>query len=112
MTFNTNGISTIVNASDDLFMYLAYGSGTVADNATSLTTEITRADTPTVITKSNYFDLQFSIDETTSNGNTILEYGLATANSGDISSTDNYAPIEKIALIYVLANIRTIVNNL
>jgi len=112
MSFNTSAISTIVNASDDLFMYLAYGSGVVLDNATALTTEIARADTPSVITKSNYFDLQFTIDETTSNGNTIVEYGLAVANTGDISSTDNYAPIEKIALIFALINIRTTVSNL
>ena len=112
MSFNETGISTIVNEIDDLFTYLAYGSGTVADNDSSLDTEIARADTPSVITKSNYFDLQFTIDETTSNGETIREYGLATASTGDISSTDNYAPIEKIALVFVLLNIRTVVSNI
>jgi len=112
MSLNTNGVTTIISSINNVFDYLSYGTGVVADNAIALTTEVDRADTPSVITGSNYFDLQFSIDETTSNGNTIKEYGLAVAATGDISSTDNYAPIEKIALIYVILNVRTMVSAL
>ncbi|MDD3093555.1 MAG: hypothetical protein PHC31_10410 [Clostridia bacterium] len=107
MSFNSNGISEIVDASKDLFTHLAYGAGSVADNATSLVSEVDRADTPTMFSYSDRFELQFQIDETEGNGNTIREYGLAVSDVGDISSTLTYAPIEKNALVYVLIQLTT-----
>jgi len=105
--YNTYGINTFIASTSGLFTYLAYGTGTVADNATALGTEIGRVLTPTIFTGPNYFELQFTIDETTSNGHTLTEYGLAQGAVGNIYSTVNYAMIEKTALIFILTSLKT-----
>lgn len=111
MSFNTNGINSFVDVTKDMFTYLAYGSGTVTDNATELISEIDRSNNYTMFSYSDRFELQFQLDETESNSNTIREYGLAITDVGDIVSTLTYAPIEKNALIYVLIQITTIFRN-
>jgi len=109
--YNNFGFATMIDSTKSLFDYLAYGSGVVTDNATALTAEIGRVTTPVILEGDNYFNLQFTIDASTDNGNIFKEYGLATADVGDISSTVNFAEIEKTALIFVLADIKNYFRN-
>ncbi len=110
--YNDNAWATMINELEPIWGYLAYGSGTVLDNAVALDVEIDRNDDLNTIPGTNSFQLQFTIDETEGNGNTFREYGLAKADVGDISSTLNYAPVEKNSLVYVLAVINVVLNNL
>lgn len=112
MSFNSNGISEIVDASKNLFTYLAYGTGAVTDNATSLVSEVDRMTPPVIEEFSNYFNLIFTLLETEGNGNLIKEYGLAVDSTGDISSTTVYAPIDKNNLIYLTIYIKLLFRNL
>jgi hypothetical protein len=111
MSFNNDGHSTIVQGTKNLFGYLAYGTGAVADNATSLVTEIDRMDSPIVEDFDNYFNLVFTLLENEGNGNLIKEYGLSTTDAGDIASTSVYAPIDKNNLIYLTIYIKVLFEN-
>jgi len=102
--YNVNGMSTIITDTEGLFGYLACGTGAVADNATSLVTEIVRLDTPDILEGDNYWELVFQMDESTGNGNLFTEYGLALAATGDISTTGNGYPINKNVLLYISIN--------
>lgn len=110
--YNSNGFSTILNAIDSIWEYLAYGDGTVSDNDVDLDSEISRAEVDGVNKYNTYMTQEFKIDVSTDNGETITEWGLAKTDVSEISSTDNYAPIEKNNLIYVQIIIKTMVNNI
>jgi hypothetical protein len=112
MSFNNNGFNTIILSIDDIWGYLAYGTGDVSDNDSSLETEVDRIDSPESVISTNYFDLTFTLSETEGNGNVITEWGLAKADIGYISSTDNYVPIDKNSDIYLDIYIRTYLINL
>lgn len=111
MSFNNSGIQLFVDETYNLWDYLAFGSGVVADNDNSLETETDRVDAPVSFKGTNYFELQFTIDESTGNGSVIREYGVAPADTSDINSTSNYAPIEKNALVYVLVSLKLFIKN-
>lgn len=94
---NTNGLTEISSATYELFDYLAYGTGSVSDNDTSLGSEAGRILATEQTNYGTYFTGLYSIGVSTANGNTLTEFGIATANSGDISSTYNSYPLIKTA---------------
>ena len=102
MSFNDYGFQTIVNATYTLFDYLAYGNGTVVDNATSLDNELGRILASEQINYNNYFEVISTIDKNTGNGYDLTEFGLAVANTGDISSTQQYFPLIKTSSFEVI----------
>jgi hypothetical protein len=95
MSLNTSGFSSIVNKVYELYPYMAYGTGEVADNATSLVTEIDRAARAESTAYTTSFESIYAIPSTDGNGEVLLEYGLAEADVGDISSTFVNYPMEK-----------------
>lgn len=99
--YNNNAFTHIMNMIDDSFDYLAYGTGSVSDDATSLVTEIGRIVYENKAINIPILTMDYFIDENTSNGEIIREYGLAKLSTGDISSTTTYSPIEKSKMIYV-----------
>lgn len=109
--YNNNGFATMIEALKNIWDYLAYGTGSVTDNATSLVSEEGRVDSPEIEEFDNYFNLIFTLDELEGNGLLIKEYGLATESTGDISTTDIYAPIDKSNLIYITVYVQTILEN-
>ena len=111
--YNMNGFHTMSEAFKNTCGYLAYGTGEVSDDSTSLVSEVGRVSLSEVYSEiDNYFELKFVIDKSTSNGNIIKEWGLATASTGNISSTDTYAPIEKNNKVYITIYVRTTWDNL
>jgi hypothetical protein len=94
---NSDGLHTCVLATYDLFDYLAYGDGIIVDNATALTNELGRVLFSEQVAYTDYFENIFAIDAATGNGNTLIEYGLSVANTGDISTTQAYYPMIKTA---------------
>lgn len=99
--YNTNSFNLILSKIEHFYDYLAYGTGEVADNATSLVDEKGRVLAELVAIQTPVLHNEYQIDENTANGETIKEYGLAGEATGDISSTEVYAPIEKNVTIYV-----------
>lgn len=94
---NNNGLTEISSATYELFDYLAYGTGTVADNDAGLDSELGRILVTEQTNYGTYFSGLYSIGINTANGNVLTEFGMATANTGDISSTYNTYPLIKTA---------------
>lgn len=112
MSLNADGISTIVTGAYEVFDYIAYGVSSVGDNDTELGDEIGRVESIDKTTYSTYFTILSSIDSTTANGRILSEFGLAVADTGDISSTQNYYPIIKTDSFEILIYSTIIVSNL
>jgi hypothetical protein len=102
MSFNTNGLQTMMDEIYTSYTYIAYGSGTVADNDTFLDTEIDRAARVEATRYNQFFECVYVIPSTDSNGEVITEWGLARADVGDIDSSFNNYPMEKTASYEIL----------
>lgn len=105
--YNQDGFDNIIDSTKDLWGYLAYGSGEVGDNDSSLETELDRLSVSAVNINDDYFQLKFILDENTANGELVRELGLAKENTGDISSTELSYPIDKNNTLYILYYIKT-----
>ena len=95
MSFNSNGISEIVNSTFELFNYLAYGDGNAGDNDTSLENEIGRNLVYDQVAYTDYFTITATIGLGEGNGYDLTEFGLAVDNTGEISSTYVNFPLTK-----------------
>lgn len=109
--FNQNGVDDLINNTKTIWGYMAYGSGEVDDDDLTLESEIARLDSPYTNVTDNYFEQKYIMDEDTSNGNLISELGLATAATGNISSTELPYPLDKNNRVYAAYHIRTYMSN-
>jgi hypothetical protein len=109
--FNQNGVDDLINNTKTIWGYMAYGSGEVDDDDLTLESEIARLDSPYTNVTDNYFEQKYIMDEDTSNGNLISELGLATAATGNISSTELPYPLDKNNRVYASYHLRTYMSN-
>lgn len=112
MSFNDNAILEIMNEIYDDYSYLVYGTGSVADNATSLVTEIDRAALVEATRYSGFFECIYAIGVGDGNDEILLEFGMAKADVGNIATTFVYYPIEKNSSYEILITTRTIIRNI
>ncbi len=109
---NINAHSLIISEIYELFDYLAYGTGEVADNSNTLVNEVGRADIVESTAHNTYFENIYNIPSSDANGEILLEFGLALADVGDISSTFENYPMEKNDSYEILITIRVFISNL
>jgi hypothetical protein len=111
MSFNDNGRATIVDVVYDDFAYLAYGIGEVADNDTSLASEYDRVACDEATAYNYYFECIYNIPAADADGELITEYGLALADTGNISTTYLSYPLEKNTSYEILILARVVFRN-
>lgn len=97
MTFNINGVEVIIDTIQNNYAYVAYGTGDVTDNSTSLVAELNRIARSDLTAYQTHFENLYVIPGDTSNLEVLKEYGLARNSTGDIATTFLSYPMEKNA---------------